>query len=373
MEVSKISGISALSFAGRARKHKQSNSDNMQYSQMDAPASKSTSVAMKSLLYGAMALGTASSLNSCREAHDIMDDVRAVLPAAYYTPVNKSDIIDATRISWQDLDVVTRPEYYTDTIFDKITDPVTGEEKFVPRTVTKMREVSDTIINKKDTTVNSKFTPINVKNAAFDISNQLVNQGLNLGIPLVGPQPNSSANKVLLLAAKAYNESNRSLYETKLDSAGTDKSILTFYTKITNFAEKDKSKQVSFIKTMAFADNDGSIRLERFVRSDDTNNDCDCPKSPEWIWNYAGGETRKNNADGSVRIIVNDKTGHALNGEYGEIVKGNTLGSFLFGTYVYDNNGNPCYTCATGTPKKVIYNFTDAKMYTTELTPIYKK
>lgn len=368
MEVSKINGISELSFAGR--KGKSQKHDINSYPQMDAPASKKSSKAMKALLYGSMALSTANMALSCDRKSDLIADV---MPVSRYDMIDKSPVTDSTHLTWSDMEVVPRQEYYKDTVMVKHTDSITGEISYIPEVVTKRRDVNDTIINKKDTTIHSSFQPMNLKHFAFDLSDSLIAQSLNLGIPVKGPlSPSNKNNKILLLGAKAYDKTNGKFYEAKLDNSESSIGILTFYTKIVDLKEKDPNKQVSYMKTMVFDMNGQGIRLERFIKSDNTDKNCNCPDVPDYVWVSAGGETRMNNNDGTVRVLVTDKYGNPLNGEYGKITKGNDIGSFLFGSYVYEHDGKPCISCPKGTPVKVNYEFSDAKIYTTELQGIKK-
>lgn len=374
MEVSKINGLSEINFTGRKHRHPK-KSDSVSYPQMDAPASKQAANGMKYLLYGTMAVGATGAMVGCKDKHDVIDDlIEYALKPSYYRPIDNGIITDDTYINFNDTNIVAKTEYYKDTIFTKQVDSITGEVTYIPEIVTKKRDVNDTIINQTGTTVTSSFKPINLKEAAFEISDSLIDQGMTLGIPVVGPtSQTSSKNKILLIGAKAYNETNHKLYETQIDSAETSDAILTFYTKITDFDEKDPAKQVSYMKTMAFDMNGQGIRLERFVKGENKDKNCNCADVPDWAWNSAGGETRMNNHDGSVRVLVTDKYGQPLNGEYGKIVKGNDLGSFLFGSYMYENNGNPCYDCSKGAPVKVDYQFSQAKLYTTEVEPVKVK
>lgn len=368
MEVNKINGITHLNFGSRSRKNVKSAVSNQVSS--DLPASKNATNALKSLLYAAMALGATSGAVSCKS--DIGRILDTITIPTYYQPLNNDEITDNTIVSWNDTNIVKKPEYYTDTVYDKKIDPNTGENTFVPRYVTKMREVADTTITPHNSTLISKFKPVGVDQAAWDISKQLVNQGITLGIPVQGPTyASNSKNKVLLFALKAYNETNHKLYETTIDSSDTSPAILTYYTRITNLNEKDDNKKYSYMKTMIFGLDNQGLRVERFVKGEaEKNSDCDCQNMPETAWNYAGGETRINNNDGTITVIVADKLGNPINGEYGHIVKGNDLGSFLFGSYVYENNG--CVSCPKNTPKKVNYHFSQAKMYTSELEGITK-
>ncbi len=369
MEVSKISGISNLSFAGRARKSQKHDVNSCP--QMDAPASKKSSNAMKALLYGSMALGMTNMALSCDRKSDLIADA---MPVSRYDIIDKSPITDSTHLEWSDgMEIVPRQEYYKDTVMVKHTDSITGEVSYVPEVVTKRRDVNDTIFNRKDTTIYSSFAPMSVKNLAFDVSDSLIEQGINLGIPVKGPvTPSAKDNKILLLGAKAYDKTNGKFYEAKLDKAESSIGILTFYTKIVDLKEKDPNKQVSYMKTMVFDMNGQGVRLERFVSSGNTEKNCNCSDVPDYVWVSAGGETRMNNGDGTVRVLVSDKFGNPLNGEYGKIVKGNDLGSFLFGSYIYENDGSPCTTCGKNNPVKVNYEFTDAKLYTMELKGIKK-
>ena len=91
----------------------------------------------------------------------------------------------------------------------------------------------------------------------------------------------------------------------------------------------------------------------------------DMPHSSHFGWKYAGHEIRTNNRDGRTNTVqVYDKYDRPLGKN--EYIKGNDLGSFLYGTYIYDENGNP-YIDDEGNPEKAYYDFSHAKMYSTEV------
>lgn len=464
MEVNAINGMSnKVNFEGIFSSKKDKKAGSMQFEQMEAPASKKSSNAMKALLWATMALGASSGIASCsKDDWGLGSTSSATANAvanAWYTPVCPEIVHDTVHVTKRDtihlpgdtirlpgthttdtihhtdtvnrtdtlyipqiihdsievpkIDTVYVPEYHTDTVYvpqyktdtvyvpkiNEVHDTVYVPEVktdtvyipeyhtdtvYVPKvdTVYVPEYHTDTVyipkvVVERDTVIQTVIQPINVKSAPWHVIDSLINQGLNVGIPLEGPRPKSvGENHVLFLGSRAYNEYDYQLYETQLDNIGTNgdgngDGTLCLVSKITD----NYNNKVSFMKTDVVIIPGVGLKLTRYVMSESQaagakkNEATGYPASDNWQWEYAGYEIRSYDHDGANRTVVYDKNGNPLNGKYGEIVKGNEPGEFLYGRYVYDEHGNP-YVDDYGQPEKAMYDFSKGKMWSTEVKKV---
>lgn len=417
MEVNKINSVSQVGFEGFRSKKSENKADSNSYQQMEAPASRSSSKAMKALLYAAMALGSAGSVTSCQKdafglgAESISGAEASAVANAWYTPVCPQIIHDTVHVTKRDTVEVPGPkEYVTDTIripeikevhdttyipqIDTVYVPKVVRDTvyndrvdtvYIPKvdTVYVPKIVHDTVtveipkyIVERDTIIKTVIQPINVKDAPWNVIDSLIAQGQNIGVPLEGPTPGSVGNNhVLFLGSRAYNEYDYKLYETQLDSIGTNgdgngNGTLSLVTKITD----NYKNEVSYMKTDVVIVPGRGLKLTRYVMSEaqasgsKKNSGTGLPASDNWNWTYAGYEIRTNNRDGRTNTVTTfDKYGRQLGGK--EYIRGQQMGDFLYGTYIYDENGNP-YTDDNGQPEKAYYDFSKAKMWSTEVKKV---
>lgn len=306
MNVTAINNLSLQNFEGKA---KRKNNKEISYPQQNSPASKNASKAMRNLLLGSILLGaTTPALTSCEDI-----DVWAKA--------------DADAKAWV-YGIGCNHEHDKDTTV-----------------------IRDTI---RDTIINTEFQPVYVREFPFHISDSLINQGLNIGVNLDGPAPAIDNNDVVFVASKAYNEYDNRFYETHVDSIGTNKNTLSLVTKIVDMYDPENPK-TSWMKTNATDVPGKGIKLTRYVSPSAT-------KPEEYEWNYSGYEIRSNGArgDNKGKNIIYDNHGNMI--WKGQYEKGQNPGEFMYGTVVYDNNGNP-YLDEDGNPEIAHYNFSKAKMW----------
>lgn len=305
MQVNAINNVSSLRFEGKSKRNE--NKNNLDYPQMDSPASKDSAKAMKNLVYGLMLLGAAagggSMMTGCAEAEATAKSVSVVV-------VGHNCNHDHTVIH--------------DTIHDT------------------------------DTIIETIIKPVVVKEYPYALGDSLIAQGLNIGIPLDGPKPNS--DDVAFVASKAFNRYDRKFYETQLDSVNTNREQLSLITKVVDLYDS-KNPTTSWMKTLITDVPGKGIKFERYVSNSE--------KQPNpYEWNYAGrSEIRSNGARGNKPGVntVYDNAGNMIwKGEYKK--GGEQLGQFLYGQIPVDENGNP-YLDEDGKPEMVDYDFDQAKMW----------
>jgi len=231
--------------------------------------------------------------------------------------------------------------------------------------------IRDTItIHDTDTITKTVFEPVYVKEYPWHLADSLIRQGLNIGVELNGPTPTDTENHVAFIGSVAYNEYDYKLYETKLDSIGTNAETLSLVTKVSDMYDDPKNPKVSFIKTEIVDVPGRGIKFTRFILPENMVDERDktkFPKSSDPRFRYADYEIRTNNRDGrhnSARIY--DRMDNLPDGREAEYVRGDKLGQFLFGSVVYDPNGNP-YIGEDGKPEKAYYDFSGAKMLSSEV------
>ncbi len=231
--------------------------------------------------------------------------------------------------------------------------------------------IRDTItVHDVDTITKTVYEPIYVKEYPWHIADSLIAQGLNVGCELNGPKPRDTENHVAFIGSVAYNEYDYKLYETKLDSIGTNAETLSLITKVSDMYDNPKDPKVSYIRTEIVDVPGRGIKFTRFLIPENEVTDYDklkFPKSSDPRFQYTDYEIRTNNRDGrrnSARIY--DRMDNLPNGREAEYLRGQELGQFLFGSVVYDPNGNP-YIGDDGKPEKAYYDFSGGKMVSAEV------
>lgn len=306
MNVKAIDSVNLVQFTGRNGKAGKSKNPENNYPQMDSPASQTSAKAMRNLLAGLMLLGAAASMGTMN------------------TSCSKSEAYSfADAISWS-----------------------YGCQGGPQRDTTYIR----------DTVYITEFVPKFYKGYNFGLADSLIHQGLNIGIPLDGPVPNGS-NNVIFVGAKAYNRYDKKMYEVQGDSIDTDDYRTSLITKITDTYDKD-NPEVQWVKTIVTDVPNKGIKFDRYV----FNGDEQPSANEQWRWNYAGYEVRTNGNNGKSNTVsdVYDKNGKLI--WKGEYLKGEEPATFMYGTFVYDENGDP-YKDEDGNPEKAYYDFEQAKMY----------
>lgn len=310
MNVKAINNVSFVNFEGKTKKSENRKQEH-DYPQQTDPASKNSARALRNMMYGLMLLGAsvgAGSLTSCED----------------WGPHASAH---AEAWSWA---------YGIGGGCDK----------------------NDTTII-HDTIINTIIKPIYVKEYPFHLADSIINQGLNIGVELDGPVPEDDNNDVAFVASKAHNRYDDKYYETQVDSVGTNRNRLALVTKVLDFYEDPENPKTSWIRTEVSDVPGKGIKLTRYMSNS-------AKKPEEWQWNYAGYEIRTNNRNGQT----NTKSVFDNNNELiwkGEYRRGENPGTFMYGTFVYDGNGDP-YLDENGEPQKAYYDFDKAKMWSDRVT-----
>ena len=304
MNVKAINNVSFVNFEGKTKKQ-QNKKHETNYPQQTDPASKNSARALRNMMYGLMLLGAtagAGSLTSCEKA-----------------------------------------EAYAEASADAYAWVIGGG----------CDNKKDTVVI-HDTIINTIIKPVYIEEYPFHLADSLIRQGLNIGIELDGPVPEDQNNDVAFVASRAHNRYDDKYYETQVDSVGTNKNRLALVTKILDFYEDPENPKVSWMRTEVSDVPGKGIKLTRYTSNS-------VAKPEEWQWNYAGYEVRTNNRNGQT----NTKSVFDNNDELiwqGEYRKGENPGTFMYGTFVYDENGNP-YLDEDGNPQKAYYDFDKGKMW----------
>ena len=423
MEVNAINATSQVGFQGLFGKSKKSkNKDNATYPQMDAPASKHSSNAMRTATMATlMAAAEAGALSGCSEDDFIKSESWATsgsdaFASVYYKPVIPDPIIIHDTITKRDtvevpgpteyiVDTVKVPEYHTDTIYVPKTDTVLvpktdtvyvkeivnntdtvyvpkeiHDTTYIPKTDTVYipKVEHDTVyipkyITEHDTIVQTKIQPVNVKDAPWRIMKIMAEQHTDLGIPIVGPAPQHDNDSILFMGSTAYNEYDYKLYQTQLDSVETTKNTLSLVTRVTDFYDGFDKPKVSYIKTTVVEAPGRGLKIDKSVMSEDRakrygfdNLECELPSSAHYGWVPVGSEEQRSNNDGkTVSVTKFDRNGNELECK-DELIRGVEEGTFLYGKHIYDENGQ-VYRDDDGNPEKAYYDFSNAKAYMTKV------
>lgn len=327
MNITAINSMSTPNFNGLTKKkkaHKQENNN----AQMDAPASKSASRGMKTLLpLAVLGMTTTAGLTSCE-------------------PFIKTS---ADTQSWAKAWSLSNPHVIRDTTVINNTDTI---------------HTTDTI-HHTDTIIETIIKPVEIRKYPVNIGDSLVAQGENIGIEVVGPHSYDQDN-VVFLASKAFNEYDRKFYETQVDP-GQDRTNdyqLGLTSKITDLYYGDDKPQTSWMKSNVVDVPGRGIRIDRWV--------CDREQKPtekeQYLWNYAGYEIRTNGRDWARNNVeVFDRSGKSI--YKSEYLKGMNPGTFMYGVISYDENGDPIYN-EDGTPAIQDYNFTKGKIWSGVVEPV---
>ena len=360
MNVQAISGISsAPRFEGEVKKVENNNSA-QSYPQMDAPVSKNAAKALESA--SLVSFGARHKKNHLRNA--AMATTLGLMTAGGLASCDKA-LIEAESGSYAD----THSAAWAYAPCDK--KPIIDYDTIY---------VHDTITNTvRDTIIKTIIEPIIVREFPPALVDSLIHQGLNIGAELEGPEPREN---VLMVGARYYNEYDYKLYEPKLDSINTNGEQLSYVTKVTDMYDPDDPK-VYYLSTRIVDDPGVGIKFRRYIlpESKVRNSDLDkYPKASDSRFQYLESETRTNgniitrDAEGKIigrkytgknTAFIEDRVGlpHQKAVEY---LKGVNPGEFLFGQYVYDENGNP-YIDEHGNHEKAVYDFTNAKMWSKEV------
>ena len=234
---------------------------------------------------------------------------------------------------------------------------------YVPKvdTVYVDRIIHDTIvINNTDTVKIIEYKPKYVKEYPYELGDSLLRQGMNIGIPVDGPDPNKEKN-VIFIGSVAHNRYDNIFYKTELDSAGTNGETLSLITKGENLYDEENPETMWYKTTVSKIPGKG-IKLTRFVYKGK-----DKPSSNSYLWNYAGHEIRSNGWDNKKnKVEVYDNNNNLVRKfdyvrDYDSDPE-EEFAKFLLGSYTYDENGNINYE-PNGEPAYAFYKFDQAKMY----------
>lgn len=323
MEVQAINSTNVLSFEGQAKKHKkQKQQIQNNYPQQTTPASTNASKAMRNLTLGLMALGaTAGTLSSCGP-----DDVIASASSS------SSSSSSASANAYINIG----GGCHHDTI-----------------TIIKPDTIHDT-----DTIIHTVIKPVHVKDYPFHLADSLIAQGINIGIPVDGPEPDGSGrDSVAYVGSKAHNRYDNKFYESMVDSVDTNKRQLGVVTKVVDMYD-DKNPKTSYMKAVINDVPGKGIKITRYV--------ADTAKKPEddeqYLYSYAGYEIRSNGRNGqrNIRSIFDKNNNLIYQGDY---EKGEEPGTFLYGAIIYDPETGEPYYDENGNPEFAQYDFDQAVIY----------
>ena len=323
MEVQAINSTNVLSFEGQAKKHKkQKQQIQNNYPQQTTPASTNASKAMRNLTLGLMALGaTAGTLSSCGP-----DDVIASASSSSSSSSSASAnaYINIGGGCHHDTITIIKPD----------------------------------TIHETDTIIHTVIKPVHVKDYPFHLADSLIAQGINIGIPVDGPEPDGSGrDSVAYVGSKAHNRYDNKFYESMVDSVDTNKRQLGVVTKVVDMYD-DKNPKTSYMKAVINDVPGKGIKITRYV--------ADTAKKPEddeqYLYSYAGYEIRSNGRNGqrNIRSIFDKNNNLIYQGDY---EKGEEPGTFLYGAIIYDPETGEPYYDENGNPEFAQYDFDQAVIY----------
>lgn len=205
-------------------------------------------------------------------------------------------------------------------------------------------------ITKHDTIVNTEIKPIYLNGYPENISDSIIAQGVNIGVPVEG--------EGVYIGSKAHNRYDNKFYESQVDSTGTNNHQMAIVTKITDMYSQNNPK-TSWQRSVVNDVPGRGIRIDRYVANTGSR------KPEAYEYNYAGYEIRSNGKNGqkNTKYIFDSNNKLIWKGEY---IKGEDVGTFLYGTVVTDKNGNP-YLDENGKPEVAQYDFDKAKMWAAPL------
>ena len=323
MEVQAINSTNVLSFEGQAKKHKkQKQQIQNNYPQQTTPASTNASKAMRNLTLGLMALGaTAGTLSSCGP-----DDVIASASSSSSSSSSASAnaYINIGGGCHHDTITIIKPD----------------------------------TIHETDTIIHTVIKPVHVKDYPFHLADSLIAQGINIGIPVDGPEPDGSGrDSVAYVGSKAHNRYDNKFSESMVDSVDTNKRQLGVVTKVVDMYD-DKNPKTSYMKAVINDVPGKGIKITRYV--------ADTAKKPEddeqYLYSYAGYEIRSNGRNGqrNIRSIFDKNNNLIYQGDY---EKGEEPGTFLYGAIIYDPETGEPYYDENGNPEFAQYDFDQAVIY----------
>lgn len=298
MQVQAINSVSSLNFEGKSSKEDKKNIEN-NYPQMDSPASKASAKMMRNIMMGLALLGAAASAPSCTETKSSSSSSSESWAYAWHAGCNCGGVKDTTVIH--------------------------------------------------DTIINTIVKPIYLKEFPGAICDSLINQGLNIGVPLDGPRPDGN-DDVVFLASKAFNRYDQKFYETQIDSVETNKNQLSLKTKILDFYEDPENpKEINMITKVRDVKGKG-LQFDRYI------------ENKNGVLQFAYSEIRSNGARGNTpgENRVYDGAGNMI--WKGTFEKGQEAGTFQFGALALDSDGNIVYD-ENGEPEIANYDFDHAQMW----------
>lgn len=211
--------------------------------------------------------------------------------------------------------------------------------------------VHDTI-NNTDTIIKTIIDTVYVDRYPQHISDSIIAQHTNTGFKLNGPDPTRELD-VLYQGSKFHNRYDDKFYESHLDPRYTSTDVLAIKSKMVDLYTGEE--KVSWMHTQARDEKGLGVRYDRWIS--DSEND---------LGKYAGYEVVTNNRNGKNTVRVYDKNGDFV--WKGDCIKGQQVGSFMFGTVTYDKDGN-VNRDENGNPEIVHYDFDQAVVYSNKVIP----
>lgn len=302
MDVKAINNVSLQqSFEGKTRKKE--NKNHAEYPQMDSPASKKASKAMRNMAMSLMLLGaTTGGMTSCVDADA---DAEAVA----------GDVINNNFI-WGWI-------------------------------------INNDCCNCKPDTI-FQTTPIREVNWA--VNDSIKNQFINIGAEVDGP---TDGENVLLVSGEFRNKYDNKVTKFQVDSIGCDKRQMMYTAKVTDLYDPKNPKKEWWQVTAK----DVPGRGIKYTFS--TTNSKEKPE--DWQYNEKYSIIVSNGARGDKPGIntIYDKDGNMI--WQGQLTKGQQSGTFCHNVIALDEDGNPYIDPETGEPELIDYDYDNCKIWTREV------
>lgn len=302
MDVKAVNSIHLQqSFEGKSKRKKVKN--NAKYPQMNYPASKKASKAMRDLTMGLMLLGATAGAST---------GMTSCVKAEAWAEANA----DAKAWGW----VIDNDgcDCKPDTIF--------------------------------------QTTPI--RDVNFAINDSIIHQFLNIGSDIDGPLPEDGEN-VILVSGTFRNRYDNKIIDFQVDSLGSNSRQNMYVSKVTDLYDPKNPKK-QWIQTIAKDVPGKGIKYEFYTANSTT-------KPEPWQYNQSYSVIVSNGARGNKPGVntIYDRDGNMI--WKGQLTKGQQAGAFTCGVLALDDNGQPYIDPETGEPEMIDYDFDKTKIWSREV------
>ncbi len=312
MDVKAVNSVSLQqSFEGKSKRKE--NKNNAEYPQMDSPASKKASKAMRDMAMGLMLLGAAAGTTSCVDA-----DAQAEAEA------------NAWAWGWV---------------------------------------INNGGCNCKPDTI---FQTTPIKEVNWAVNDSIKNQFINIGAEVDGPV---DGDNVLLVSGKFRNRYDNKTTEFQVDSAGCNNDQMMYVSKITNLYNP-KQPKIQWVKTIAEDMPGEGIRYTftptySYVTEKPTHK---TQYNPDRSFSVIVSNGARGNRPGvnTIRIMKPeyDENDNIISEKLiwkGELNKGQQKGTFFYSTFTLDKDGLPYIDPETGKPEVDNMDYDNCKICTREV------